>query len=178
MSVRFAIATIVVAAAAGIAGFYGYQRLYAEKPERIEPPARPAPEIILKDLDGHSHRLSEFRGKLLLVNFWATWCGPCLKEMPLLVGAQNEYGKLGFQVIGPALDEVDAVRAMAKKIGINYPIMVGDEDITDAMDALGDELGALPFSVLIARDGRILTRVTGGLTQEKLTKLISAELPG
>ena len=175
MSPRTLFATLALALVACVTGFYGYRWLNPEKPEAM---SQPAPEITLKDLDGHPHRLSEFRGKLLLVNFWATWCGPCLREMPLLVAAQNEYGKRGFQVIGPALDEVDAVRAMAKKIGINYPIMVGDEDITNAMDALGDELGALPLSVLIGRDGQILTRVTGGLTQEKLTKLISAELLG
>lgn len=170
-------AAAALALAAGVAGFYVYRSLDSATPA-TSTPATPAPEFVLKDLDGHPHRLSEFRGKLLLVNFWATWCAPCLKEMPLLVGAQNQYGKRGFQVVGPALDEVEAVRAMAKKIGINYPIMVGDEDITAAMDALGDELGALPFSVLIAQDGRIVARVTGGLTAEKLAKLVANELPG
>jgi thiol-disulfide isomerase/thioredoxin len=169
------LAALILAFAAGVAGFYAYRSLSPETPETVGPPI-PAPDFVLKDLDGQPHRLSEFRGKLLLVNFWATWCGPCLKEMPLLVRAQEQYGKLGFQVIGPALDEADAVRAMAKKIGVNYPIMVGDDDIVAAMDTLGDKLGALPFSVLVARDGRILSRVTGGFTQEKLTRLIAAEL--
>ena len=174
---RTLLLTIVLASIAGTAGFLGYRWLHVEEPEVAGAPA-PAPEITLKDLDGHPRRLLEFRGKLVLVNFWATWCGPCLKEMPLLVQAQQEYGKRGFQVVGPALDEIDAVRTMAKKVGINYPIMVGDEDITAAMDALGDELGALPFSVLIAPDGRILDRITGGLTREKLGSLIVGHLPG
>lgn len=136
-----------------------------------------APEIVLQDSEGRQRMLSEWRGKLLLVNFWASWCGPCLHEIPLLVKAQEEFGPRGLQIIGPAMDDPEAARAMAQELKINYPIMPGDAEIAKAMEALGDTLGGLPFSVLIAPDGRILERVTGDFKADELRSLILDHLP-
>ena len=146
---------------------------------RTTPDAAPAaqadirPDLEVRDLNGQAHKLSEWNGKLLLVNFWATWCAPCLKEIPLLIEAQKQDGPRGLQIVGIALDETAPVQQLAEHVKINYPIMIGQMEITSAMDALGDQLGALPFSVLIGPDGRILDRTTGGLSQEELANWLS-----
>ena len=139
--------------------------------------AQQRPDLEFRDLDGKPHKLSEWDGKLLLLNFWATWCTPCLKEIPLLVEAQREFGPRGLQIVGLAMDQRDPVEAFRTRLGINYPIMLGEVDIISGMDALGDELGAFPFSVLIAPDGRILDRTSGGLSREELRDWIDGKLP-
>lgn len=170
MSVRGRIGALALMCAAAAAGYGVYDRLHA-------PRDRAAPDLALTDLDGKPHRLSEFAGKLMLVNFWASWCAPCLHEMPLLVKAQAEYGARGLQIVGPALDAADPVRASARRLQVNYPVFVGDEEVTAAMDALGNDLGVLPYSVLIAPDGQVLQQITGGLSAERLQRLIEQHLP-
>jgi thiol-disulfide isomerase/thioredoxin len=135
------------------------------------------PDLAFTDLDGAPRRLSDWDGKLVLLNFWATWCTPCLKEIPLLVEAQRQYGPRGLQVVGLAMDQPAPVEAWRKRLGMNYPIMVGEADILDAMDRLGDTLGAFPFSVLIAPDGRVLDRTSGDLTREEIRDWIEGKLP-
>ena len=152
----------VLSAAAGFGAWvWWHQQLAAEQ-------VQVRPDLELRDLDGKPHRLSEWNGKLLLVNFWATWCAPCLKEIPLLVEMQQQFGPRGLQIVGVAMDQAEPVRAWQAKLGMNYPIMVGEVDVINAMDALGDQLGAFPFSVLIAPDGRIVERVSGALTREEM----------
>ncbi|MGQ0586193.1 MAG: TlpA family protein disulfide reductase [Gammaproteobacteria bacterium] len=163
--------TCAVAAAAGFAGYRAWQlHLAAEA-------ASARPDLEFRDLDGQPHRLSEWNGKLLLLNFWATWCPPCVKEIPLLVEAQKQHGARGLQVVGIAMDEVEPVRIFAARMNMNYPVMVGQADIARAMDALGDQLGAFPFSVLISPDGRILGRSSGDLSREEITEWLDKHLP-
>ncbi|MFY9744351.1 MAG: TlpA disulfide reductase family protein, partial [Candidatus Sulfotelmatobacter sp.] len=95
----------------------------------------------------------------VLLNFWATWCGPCKIEMPWFVDQQKEYGSQGLQIVGVAMDDAskEDIAKFAKDMGVNYPILIGKE-------AVGDEYGgvpALPESFLIARDGRIVDRIIG-----------------
>lgn len=141
-----------------------------------EPTLERRPDIALKDLDGRTRQIAEWDGKLILLNFWATWCPPCLKEIPLLVATQTRLGSKGLQIIGIAMDQADPVRAYAGRLKINYPILVGEAEVAAAMDALGDELGALPFSVLISPDGRILRRVSGDLDEAELQELLSGHI--
>ncbi|MBI2382683.1 MAG: TlpA family protein disulfide reductase [Gammaproteobacteria bacterium] len=169
MNLRSTAAVALLSLASAAAGFGLYRWWDARTPEL-------APAIQLTDLDGRPRALSEWRDRLLLVNFWATWCAPCLKEIPLLVEAQKEYAARGFQVIGPAMDNPDAVRAGVQRLGIPYPVMAGDAEIAQAMDALGDTLQALPFSVLIGHDGRILLRRSGEFTRAELIELIERHL--
>lgn len=162
----------VVSAAAGFGAFRWWQaRTVAEAPAELRP------DLEFRDLDGQPHRLSEWDGKLLLLNFWATWCTPCLKEIPLLVQAQAQYGPRGLQIVGLAMDQAEPVRRFQQRLAINYPLMLGEADIILAMDQLGDQLGAFPFSVLIAPDGRILDRASGDLDHEELQAWIEGNLP-
>jgi thiol-disulfide isomerase/thioredoxin len=158
-----------VAAATGMGAYWWWHN-------RTPAAAAVAPDLAFRDLDGQPHRLSEWRGKLLLLNFWATWCTPCLKEIPLLVETQREHGPRGLQIVGIAMDDAAPVRAFAQRLQMNYPTMVGQGEIAEAMDALGDELGAFPFSVLIAPDGRILDRRSGDLSREEIAAWLDEHL--
>jgi peroxiredoxin len=119
----------------------------------------PAPDFALESLDGKTTHLSDFRGKAVLLNFWATWCGPCKIEMPWFVDFQKQYGAQGFQIIGVAMDDAskEDISKFAKDMGVNYPILIGKE-------AVGDQYGgvpALPETFLIGRDGKIVDKIIG-----------------
>ncbi len=118
-----------------------------------------APDFTLESLDGQTIHLSDYRGKAVLLNFWATWCGPCKIEMPWFVEMQNQYGAQGFQIVGVAMDDSskDDIAKFAKEMGVNYPVLLGKE-------AVGDEYGgvpALPESFFISRDGKIVDKIMG-----------------
>ena len=129
------------------------------------------------DADGKIHPADEYRGKLLIINFWATWCGPCLHEIPALIKIQNDYGAKGVQLVGPAVDDPEEVRAQMKKLGFNYPVFVGESDaMLDLMTQLGNTSGALPFSVVVAGDGTIIKRELGEFAPVELAGLIEETL--
>ena len=119
----------------------------------------PAPDFTLDSLDGKSMRLSDLRGKAVLLNFWATWCGPCKIETPWLVELQNQYGSQGLQVVGVAMDDSgkDEIAKFAKDMGVNYPVLLGKEAVGDAYGGVP----ALPESFFIGRDGKIVDKIIG-----------------
>lgn len=137
---------------------------------------QPVPAITLTDLEGQPHALHAPGGKLLLVNFWASWCAPCMEEIPVLVDAQKRYGPRGLQVLGPALDTPEMARTMVQRLRINYPVMADIEGAMRASTALGEKQGVLPFSVLISREGRILETVIGQLDHRELQELVEPHL--
>lgn len=175
MKSRDLAAVLLLCAVSAIAGFGAYAWLQGQRAQATQVELRP--DLEFRDLDGAPHRLSEWDGKLVLLNFWATWCPPCLKEIPLLVEAQQQHAARGLQIVGVAMDDVDPVRRFAERLRINYPLMVGEAEVAQAMDALGDTLGAFPFSVLIAPDGRILARAHGELSREELRGWLDDHLP-
>lgn len=120
------------------------------------------PEVILPDREGMKHRLSEWRGHPLMVNFWATWCEPCRREIPLLRTLRKEHGPEGLEVVGIAVDFPDAVRRYASESGIDYPILVGEDGGMAAISALGMDT-VLPFTVFADGEGRIVTVRVGEL---------------
>lgn len=142
-------------------------------------PAAPAlaPALEFHDLEGRTQKLEQWRGKLVLLNFWATWCAPCVNEIPRLVEAQQRHGARGLQVVGIAMDDPEAVRSFAARLKVDYPLMVGQADVVRAMDALGDELGAFPFSVLIGPDGAIIDRSSGELNAQEIEDWLLPNLP-
>ena len=136
-----------------------------------------APVITLRNLEGRNINLDEWKGKLRLINFWATWCAPCLNEMPLLVNVQKQYGARGLQIIGPALDDAEPVKKLAAELKLNYPGMADYNTADAAMRRLGNPEGGLPYSVLIDAQGRIVRTILGGLSAKELDRLISTHLP-
>ena len=118
-----------------------------------------APDFSLESLEGKTMRLSDFRGKAVLLNFWATWCGPCKIEMPWFVELQQKYGSQGLQVVGVAMDDAskEDIAKFAKEMGVNYPVLIGKE-------AVGDSYGgipALPETFFIGRDGKVVDKILG-----------------
>ncbi|MBS0581869.1 MAG: TlpA family protein disulfide reductase [Proteobacteria bacterium] len=132
-------------------------------------------DLELADLDGKPRRLSEFDGKLVLLNFWATWCGPCREEMPLLDSTYEKLADKGLLVVGVAIDDSDAVRDFLKDNPIRYPILLAGED-EDASLRYGDTRSVLPYSVLIGRDGRLLAQRAGYFSADSLGEWLQPHL--
>jgi thiol-disulfide isomerase/thioredoxin len=120
------------------------------------------PNISLADGDGVKHALSEWKGRPLLINFWATWCGPCRREIPLLKTLRHDRAADGVEVVGIAVDFRDAVQDYARKMGIDYPVLIGEQDGLDAIAAFGMDT-VFPFTVFADRQGRIVTLKIGEL---------------
>lgn len=181
---RQALLVAAIAITAGAAGFWVARGLPAGRAPATPPPAvqagaegQPAPEVNLPDADGRPHRLADWRGRWLLVNFWATWCAPCMHEIPAFIATQSRYGAAGLQVLGIAMDDPDAVRALMRQKGFNYPSLVGDEAVQGVMEQFGNTLGALPFTVLIDPAGIIRAMELGGVDQARLDALVQRFLP-
>jgi thiol-disulfide isomerase/thioredoxin len=129
-------------------------------------------QTALPDLAGTPQRLDQWKGKVLVVNFWATWCAPCRDEIPALVRLQREMGGQGLQVIGIAIDQLEKVRPYAAEMGMNYPILIGELDAIDLARQAGNELGALPFTVVLDRNGNAVRGELGRVTEAKLAALV------
>ncbi len=128
----------------------------------------PAPDLTLPDMHGRPHHLSEWRGRRVLLNFWASWCQPCRREMPALNAAQARYGSGGTQIIGIALDDPGRVRAFLENVHISYPVLLGSQATPNPAEIFGDSLDVLPFSVLIDKHGRIKATYYGPLQPSQL----------
>jgi len=155
----------VLAAAAG--GWLQHASRAQRGPDVV---GMPAPAMRLADLDGHTHALSDYAGRRVLVNFWASWCGPCLKEMPALAQAQRRFGGDRPVVVGIAMDTSDNVRAYLKAHPVDYPILLGRLDAPDSAWQLGDAASVLPYSVLLDADGTVLTTHAGVLDTATLER--------
>ncbi len=151
---------VVLAVALAIGAYLAirHQRRHAELPS-LNAAARPlAPEFALTDLTGRKVNLVAYRGKVVLLDFWATWCAPCRAEIPGFVDLQNKYRDRGFQIIGISLDDdAKPVRAFYQEFKMNYPVVVGDAELAERY---GGILG-LPVSFLVGCDGRIYAKHIG-----------------
>lgn len=134
------------------------------------------PDFTLADTRGQPRSVSEWDGKLLVVNFWATWCPPCLEEIPGFVRLQEALGARGVQFLGVALDRPENVRAFMAEHRMNYPSLHGERDAIDLGKRLGNSVGALPYTVLIGRDGTVLRTHQGILPEADAARLIEQHL--
>lgn len=130
-----------------------------------------------QDLNGKTRNLSEWQGKIILLNFWATWCSPCRKEIPELNRIQREMGNQNLQIIGIAIDDADAVRDFMKHVEVNYPMLIGDERTPEWAEQLGNKLDALPFSVVMDQAGKPVNAHMGILNREKVMEIVKPLLP-
>ena len=134
-----------------------------------------APDFTLQSLDGKTVRLSDFRGKPVVLNFWATWCGPCKIEMPWFVDLQKEYGPAGLQFLGVAMDDASTkdIAEFAESMKVNYPILIGKESV-------GDDYGGvqfLPETFYIDRNGKVVDKAFGlkgrGEIEDAIKKILA-----
>ena len=137
--------------------------------------ADPAPAWDLKSLDGKSVKLSDFKGKVVILDFWATWCPPCRAEIPNFVDLQKQYGKKGLQVVGVSLDQgpVDGVVSFAKAQNINYPIVMGDDDVAQKYGGVQ----AIPTTFIIDPKGNIVQKHVGFTDKDEFEAEIKKLLP-
>jgi len=135
-----------------------------------------APDFTLQTLDGNTVHLSDYRGKAVLLNFWATWCGPCKIEMPWFVELQKQYGAAGLQILGVAMDDASPgeIAKFAKDLGVNYPVLIGKEAVGDAYGGVD----YLPESFFIDRNGKVLDKVLGlkgrGEIEDNVKKILAS----
>ena len=135
-----------------------------------------APDFELEALDGKKVKLSDFRGKAVLLNFWATWCGPCKIEMPWFVELQKEYGPQGFQIVGVAMDDAgtEEIAKFAQQMGVNYPVLLGKESVGQSYGGVG----VLPTTFFIDRDGKLVAREFGLQSRSVFVDHIKEALSG
>jgi peroxiredoxin len=137
-----------------------------KKPARLD--------FTLKDMSGKSVNLADYKGKVVMLNFWATWCGPCQHEIPMFVQLQDQYRDKGVVFLGVSIDdEPETLRAYAQDMHMNYPVLVGKDH--EIQDAYGPMFG-IPTTMLISRDGIVCTRYSGARTKDKFESDIKALL--
>jgi cytochrome c biogenesis protein CcmG/thiol:disulfide interchange protein DsbE len=182
--VPFLLLGIVLMAVTGAFSSCGkFHRASGTDEEIVSGPMGPAPNVSFKALDGSEISLASLRGKVVLVNFWATWCEPCKIETPWMIEFQNKYSSKGFTILGVAMDDegASAVAPFVAKekfnvdgqsLAIDYPIVLGNDDLASKF---GGVLG-LPTSFIITRDGKINTRVVGVVSYSHLEKAIQSAL--
>lgn len=155
------------AIAALVSGYY-----FSQVGERDAVDIKPLMAASIPDLQGRPRTLGEWRGKVLVVNFWATWCPPCLKEIPDFVRMQEKLGPRGLQFVGIAADQPDKVREFAAKYRMNYPVLLSDMDVIEIASRAGNRAGGLPFTVILDREGKWVRSESGALDEQKLGNLI------
>lgn len=134
-------------------------------------------DVRLPDRDGQPRALSEWDGKIVLLNFWASWCGPCREEMPLLDRARTRHASRNFEVIGIAAEEAAPALAFLNDFPVAYPILINaPSDGIDVSLRFGNTRNVLPYNVLIGRDGRILSTKIGNFSEEQLENWIAPHL--
>jgi thiol-disulfide isomerase/thioredoxin len=187
---------VAVAAIAATAGFflyrYGVEHAATTRvvsgpisvQSTAQPPAPPAaepagiptklPDFTLSDLEGKPRSILSWSGKSMIVNFWATWCAPCRREIPLLSELQKQHGGEGFQVVGVAVDIREDVVKFAKEMGIEYPILTGEQDGLDAVNKFGQGSIGFPFTVFTDNQGRVVLFHLGEIKKEQADVLLGA----
>src|SRR5258707_2127402 len=171
--------------------------VYADRPTRVNvkvqanttvktndaPDIKSAPEVAFKDLDGKTATLDQYKGKVVLINFWATWCDPCYIEIPWLIEMQQKYGAKGFTVLGVWMDDEgkaavapflakERFNVNGQKLPMNYPIVLGNDDVATKFGGL---LG-YPTSFLISKDGKEIKKIQGLIPFEEITNAIESQL--
>ena len=161
-----------VGAAATAAGYGFYQWRGAARDEGNPAAVNALLAARLPDLKGERQALEGWRGRVLVVNFWATWCAPCREEIPEFVRMQERYGARGLQFVGIAIDQPDKVGDFAREFGINYPVLLGGLDTVALMREAGNRMGVLPFTLVLDRQGNVAMRHPGEIKEAQLEAII------
>jgi len=163
-------ALIALGAGSAVAGLAG---LFHALTRTGRPDGASLLALTLPDLAGRPVALEQWRGKVLVVNFWATWCPPCRVGMPDFIRAQADYGAKGLQVIGVGIDEVGKLRRFAADMGLNYPQLVGGDAALELARGLGNTTRGLPFTVIVDRAGAIVSTQVGMISARQLNATVT-----
>lgn len=130
------------------------------------------PDQVLLDLDGNPQPLTQWQGKVVVLNFWATWCPPCRRELPAFVEVQKEYGSEGVQFVGVAVDNAKIAKRYSEEQGLNFPSLQGESQGLELSVALGNQRSVLPYTVIFDRDGKIVSQRRGEIKHKELIRTI------
>ena len=158
-----------------IAGGSGFAlQQYLNQKQTITNPAigNQRPEFAAMDLNHQLRNIKEWDGKIIFLNFWATWCPPCKKEIPAFIELQEAYADQGLQIVGIAIDDEAAVAEFADNVGINYPTLIAEVDGVGLAKRYGNGIGALPYTVIINPNGEISDTFRGELSKKRALELL------
>ncbi len=178
------LAGLALAFTAGVTGYMFQQDRQAQPAATAAPaPAKAKlvkgivgsqrPEFSLADVDGNVRHINEWDGKVVAINFWATWCPPCIKEIPEFVELQHRYENQGLQFVGIALQRAEEVTDFMAEHGMNYPVLAGELEVIKIAEEYGNNIGALPYTVIITRNGEIHYVKKGPLSGAEADSIIS-----
>ena len=184
MKSRALLTGVLIAFVAGVAGFLIQQQFTEIPHQRVSLGQVPEksligelrPDFSLPDKDGNMRSVQEWDGQVLVINFWATWCPPCRDEIPEFIKLQNKYSAQGLQFIGIALHKPEEVQGFVAELGMNYPILVGEEAVIRVAGDYGNQTGILPYTVVIDRNKRIVFVKKGALHYAEAEAIIAALL--
>lgn len=163
---------LLVAGVGGLAAAAGYLTHLGRLGRLGGAPPADIGEVLLASrfsgLDGTAQTLAGFRGRVLVVNYWATWCAPCREEIPMFVSLQREYAAKNVQFVGIAVDQVDKVQEFAREFDINYPLLIAGFDAIELTRQAGNKAGVLPYTLVLDRQGRIDASLVGGLSEQRM----------
>ena len=170
---------VIVAVISLLAGLYANRLFNSPDTAPQQAGAKPAstlpeirPDFGLLDLEDRLRHVSEWDGQVMIINFWATWCPPCRREIPAFIELQKDYESQGFTLVGIAIDTKQNARDFVDPMGINYPILIGDEKGIALSQAYGNRLGVLPYTVVVDRQGKIVSSHRNELSYEEAEALI------
>ncbi|MGD8408272.1 MAG: TlpA disulfide reductase family protein [Thiohalophilus sp.] len=172
---------VIVAVVSLLAGLYANRLFHSEGSDTTQTVKSDAdqirvpevrPDFGMLDLHDKLRHVSEWDGQVMLINFWATWCPPCRREIPAFIKLQNDYQDKGFTIVGIAIDTKQNAVDFVDPMGINYPVLVGDQDGIALSKDYGNRLGVLPYTVVVDRKGKIVTTHRNELTYEEAEALI------
>jgi peroxiredoxin len=158
------LSTLILSLAAGLGGYSLYNHWLGTPAEISQQGSSPSqttvigsrrPDFTLPDIDNQRHSIKDWDGQVVLINFWATWCPPCRREIPTLADLHRELGPKGFTVIGAAMDNPKKVQSFVTKFNVPYPNLIGQRRISQISRQLGNRSESLPYTAIIGRDGRV-----------------------
>lgn len=164
----FLLTLIIIIAVIGAGAYY----LTQNGPNDTTDDADYRPDFALPDIDGNERAISEWDGDVIMLNFWASWCPPCRREIPAFIDLQEDFGDQGFQVVGVAIDDHQSVVDFTDPMGVNYPLLLGPRDGIEVAEAYGNDIGVLPYTVFIDRDGRVVESHRSELHYEDVEAII------